>query len=179
MTNYIEKYFNTVLGNIERHLNSSEISAEEKEKMKTRIELINELRPNIEWQFKTSESKQVSRIQHLAMLRRMDELPHLIKKQEKAINIYEESKRAMPYLEAVNLTLNKPLTEFLNDLCDKIDIKGYSYTGNFPTITETQEAFKTYFEIIKPAQGNGNMFKECYEKIESLYSELMKLNETD
>jgi hypothetical protein len=60
----------------------------------------------------------------------------------------------------------------------KLIYQGKTLKKNFPLNTEIEEIFKSYFEITKPAKGNGNMFDECYEKIENLYNELLKLNET-
>jgi hypothetical protein len=176
MENYIKKYFNQLESNINKHLNNPEFSSEEKEKLGIRLELINELKHNISWQFKGIDSKQASRIQHLETMRKTDALPKFIRKQEIAISIYDQIRITIPYLDALNHGLSHPIINFINNLRDKLDLAGYSYHKEFPSNEEVENAFKSYFEVIKPA--NGNTFKECHEKIESLYNELMKLSET-
>ncbi|TDO94891.1 hypothetical protein [Flavobacterium sp. 245] len=177
MENYIKKYFELIEKNLNYHLNNPQFTLEEKEKISIRLELINELKTNISWQFKSTESKQASRIQHLATLRKIDAMPKFIRKQELTINIYEKIKLTFPYLEAINSILNDEIIEFVNNLCENIDLSGYSYEKEFPKSNETRKVFKSFFEVTKSAQGNSVMFRECYEKIESLYNELIKLSE--
>lgn len=177
MEKYIKKYFDLITTNLVTHLEKENFPSDEKEKVNVRLELINELRHDITWQFKSEEQKQVSRLQWLATMRRSDMPYHFIHKQEKVIHIYEQIKSTLPYLEALNSNLLKTtIISFANDLCDKIDLSGQEFKKDFPLNTEIELIFKPYFEITKPAKGNGNMFGECYEKIENLYNELMKLN---
>jgi protein-tyrosine-phosphatase len=179
MKEYVKKYFDSISTNLQNHLRNNDLSPEEKEKINIRLELINELKYNITWQFKTEEQKQVSRLQWLATMRRSDMPSCFIHKQEKVIHIYEQIKLTLPYLEALNSNLLKTtIIDFVNDLCEKIDLAGQEYKKDFPINIEIEQLFKPYFEITKPAKGNGSMFEECYEKIENLYNELMKLNET-
>lgn len=179
MENYIKKYFELIEKNLRHHLNDPEFTLEQKDELSIRLELINELKTNISWQFKSAERKQVSRIQHLATLRKMDAPPKFIRKQELTIGIYEKVKITLPYLESLNNILDQTIIEFVNSICDKIDLEGYRYEKEFPNGDEIRTAFRSFFEVSKPAQGNSVMFKECYEKIESLYNELIKLSETE
>jgi hypothetical protein len=179
MEEYIKKYFDLITTNLVKHLEKENFPSDEKEKVNVRLELINELRYNITWQFKSEEQKQVSRLHWLATMRRSDMPYNFIHKQEKVIHIYEQIKSTLPYLEALNSKLLKTtIISFVNDLCDEIDLAGKEFKKDFPLNKETKEIFKPYYEIIKPAKGNGNMFEECYEKIDNLYNELLKLNET-
>jgi hypothetical protein len=179
MEEYIKKYFDLITSNLQQHLDNNDFPEDEKEKINIRLELINELRYRVTWQFKTEEKKQISRIQWLATMRRSDMPTALINKQAKSIHIYSQIKYTIPYMEALNSNLIKSgVIDFVNVICEKIDLAGESFKKDFPSIIEIEQAFKPYFEITKPAKGNGNMFDECYEKIELLYSELMKLHET-
>ncbi|MDR1877077.1 MAG: hypothetical protein LBQ84_05585 [Flavobacteriaceae bacterium] len=176
-TNYINKYFNLILSNLERHLNNPDFPEEEKEKIKIRIEIINELKYNISWQFKCSDDKQISRIRWLATMRKIDALPNYIKKQEEAIRLYDIIRTTMPYINAMNNNLLNPISEMMEDLRDKIDLSGRTYNKDFPTKKEIELAFKNYLEVVLPSKLNGNMFKECYEKIGLLYEELIKISD--
>ncbi|MBL0110304.1 MAG: hypothetical protein IPP42_05360, partial [Saprospiraceae bacterium] len=53
-----------------------------------------------------------------------------------------------------------------------IDLTGD--TNSHVELVEIEIAFKPYFEIIAPFKMD--MFKECYERIENLYTELKKLD---
>ncbi|MBK7439318.1 MAG: hypothetical protein IPI77_21855 [Saprospiraceae bacterium] len=99
-----------------------------------------------------------------------------IQKQVKTIHIYELIKSTLPYIEALNSNLLIHIISFVNDLCTKIDLSGRDYDEIFPDSQKIEQLFKPYFELVQPAQGNGDMFKECYERIENLYTELKKLD---
>jgi len=174
--NYIEKYFDHAVANLERHLNNPNLHNEERERIKIRIELINELRDNVSWQTKSVTQKQCYRIQTLASMRKTGALPKFIIKQQSAIHIYELIKITIPYLEAINSgETNRPIIDFCNEMCDSIDFYGPAYRGDFSSIGDTEKVFKVFFDVVKPAQGNGEMFEECYQRIESLYNELKEL----
>lgn len=176
MEEYINKYFELILSNLQRHLNNPSFPDEEKAKINIRVELIKELRDNVSWQFKSPIEKQIGRIQWLAALRRSEAPMHVIRKQENSIQIYELIKVTMPYLEALNSDKKmEQIINFANSLSDRIDLAGSTYTGVFPERAEIEKIFRIFFEVIKPARGNGEMFKECYEKIEYLHQELLKL----
>lgn len=176
MEEYIRKYFDLITKNLRGHLETNEISFVEKEKIKLRLEIINEIRNNITWQFKNENRKQISRLQWLASMRRSDAPIKSIQKQVKTIHIYELIKSTLPYIEALNSNLLIHIINFVNDLCTKIDLSGRDYDEIFPDSQKIEQLFKPYFEIVQPAQGNGDMFKECYERIENLYTELKKLD---
>ena len=89
MEEYIRKYFDLITKNLRGHLETNEISFVEKEKIKLRLEIINEIRNNITWQFKNENRKQISRLQWLASMRRSDAPIKSIQKQVKTIHIYE------------------------------------------------------------------------------------------
>jgi hypothetical protein len=179
MEKYIKKYFEQIEKNLNNHLNDPQFPLKEKEKLNIRLEIIKELKTNISWQFKSTEGKQASRIQYLATLRKIEARPKFIRKQELTIDIYEKIKLTLPYLESLNPALNEEIIEFMYNLIDKIDLAGYSYDKEFPKSDEIRNLFKSFFEVSKPAQATSLMFKECYEKIESLYYELIKLSETN
>ncbi len=175
---FLEKYFELLISNINTHLNDVNFPEEEKAKLQIRIELINELKYSIDWQIKSPIQKQAHRISSLASMRKTDALPHFIKKQETAIYIYEKIQYTIPYLLALNHNVNQIIIDFTNEICDKIDFAGSNYRGDFPGNEEVQNVFNNFIQFQKPAQGNGGMFKESYEKIEELYVALIKLNET-
>ena len=127
---------------------------------------------------KTPEQKQISRIRELATMRKIDALPEIISNQEKMINLYGLLKSTNIYIEALHTSTLDDLKMFCKKLMNLIDFKSRSFVKNFPSNTEIKQAFKLYFEITKPAKGNGNMFDECYEKIENLYNELLKIAES-
>ncbi len=178
MEENVKKYFDLLTANLQKHLLNDKMPYEDKEKIKIRIELIDEIRHNITWQFKSEERKQVSRIHWLATMRRSNMPDATIINQEKAIRIYESIKLALPYVEALNSNLLKDtIIIFVSELCKKIDLAGKFYNKDFPSNTDIDNVFKQYFEIFKTAKGNSNMFIECYEHIDFLYLELKKLNE--
>jgi hypothetical protein len=156
----------------------SDLSAEEKQSYQYRIDAFSEVENWITWRLKSSDEKQITRIRELATMRKIDALPTFIKGQEKMINLYGCLKSTSIYIEALHTSTLDNLKIFCEELMNLIDFKPRSFSKNYPTISEINEAFKPYFEITKPAKGNGNMFEECYEKIELLYNELMKLHET-
>ncbi len=178
MEEYINQYFDLIERNLDKNLENEKISFYEKEKIKMRKEMISEMKNNITWQFKKEEDKQIDRIQWLATMRRANTPQKHIEKQRKAIHIYELIISTIPYLKALNSSiLEKSIIKFVNNFANLIDFSGRNFSKEFPSNTEIDEVFKSYFEIIKPAKGNGNMFEECYDKIEFLYNELKKMND--
>ncbi len=157
----------------------SNLSVEEKQGYQYRIDAFSEVENWIKWRLKSSDEKQIARIQELATMRKTDALPAFIKNQEKMICIYELLKSTNIYIEALHTSILDDLKIFCENLMNLIDFKPRNFSKNFPNIAEIEQVFKPYFEITKPAKGNGNMLEECYEKIENLYNELMKLNEPD
>ena len=177
MEESIKKYFDLIQKNLDKNLEKEEISLIEKEKIRIRKEIINEMKDRISWQFKREEDKQAIRIQWLAIMRRSNIPEKYIRKQRKAIHIYELIKLTIPYIKALNSSLlEKSVIDFLTNIIVLIDSNTNSFSKDFPSNTEIDNAFKSYFEVIKPAKGNGNMFEECYDKIECLYNELKRMN---
>lgn len=177
--NYLNKYFQLIEENLSKNLNTAGLSELDKEGIKYRLYIINELKGNLSWHVKSPIDKQVGRIRTLANMRRSEDLPHYIAKQETAIKVYDLINGTTPYIDAINSgDINRPIIDFCSNLCDKIDFAGSSYRGSFPKIGELEKVFKVFLEVVVSAQGNGGMFKECYEKIEHLYNELKAISET-
>lgn len=173
---YLDKYFNNTLTNLSKHLKDPDLQVAEKEMLKTRIELINELKENLDWQIKYPRQKQALRIQNLAKMRRAEALPKVIKKQESVINFYELINNVLPYIEALHLgNSTKQLLNFCEFYLDKIDFAGSNYNGKLPDSEEIEIAFKSYFVNI--AISKNDMFNECYGKIECVYKELKSISD--
>ncbi len=169
-TNYIEKYFESSLANLSKHLNNANFPANEKDKLKIRIELINEFKEKSDIKVTYQTQKQALRIQNLAMLRKTKALPELIGKQKLAIRFCDLITTCLPYVEAFNPAITKPISELCNGYKNKIDLTDSIYMGNWPDREEIEQAFKPYFE--NTALSKYDIFKEGYQKIEYLYKEL-------
>lgn len=159
--------------------NNEAVSGEEKKFYQDQIDAFSNVESWMVWRLKTPDEKQVARIRELATMRKIDALPEFIKNQERMIEVYEVLKSTSIYIEALDTSVLDGLKIFCKELMNLIDFKPRSFGEKYPTVSEIKQAFNPYFEITKPAKGNGNMFKECYEKIEKLYDELMKLNEKE
>lgn len=177
MENYLLKYTNEIKNKLSKQMDNPENSVLIKQQLMYRLEALNDIEDRFLWQIKSQSQKQSSRISSLASMRKSGALPHFIKKQETAIYIYEKIQYTIPYLLALNHNVNQIIIDFTNEICDKIDFAGSNYRGDFPGNEEVQNVFNNFIKFQKPAQGNGGMFKECYEKIEELYVALIKLNE--
>jgi len=156
----------------------SNLTVEEKQSYQYRVDAFSEIENWIKWRLKSSDEKQISRIQELATMRKIDAVPAFINNQERMIDLYELLKSTSIYIEALHTSVLDGLKLFCKELMNLIDFKPRSFSKNYPTVSEIEQVYKPYFEITKPAKGNGNMFDECYGKIELLYNELMKLHET-
>jgi hypothetical protein len=132
------------------------------------------LKEELEFQVLTPIEKQVKRIEYLAMCRKTDANCN---KKLQTILIYDAIIITLPYIKVLN-HLDKLI--LVEKLCLKeIDIIDNSLTGDVKMHIEKLEienSFKPYFEKVAPFKMD--MYKECYEKIELLYNELMKLHET-
>ena len=155
-------------------INLGSSSEEELKYFQQRIDAFSEVESWIAWLIKSSEEKQVARIQQLASMRKVDALPHFIKNQERIINSYNLFRNTLIYINALQTENLNSLKSFCEEQLNKIDFNPSNFIKEFPTVEEIKTVFNTYFEITKPAKGNGNMFEECYEKIEHLYNELLK-----
>lgn len=175
----ILNYIIEIKRKFQNKIDKSELTESEKEYCLHQIEAFNNIENWIIWKLKTPEERQVQRIRSLATMRKIDALPHILEKQKKIIFLFDIYKTTINYIRAMNTTVLDELIEFCEKQIEKID---FSYEGNiiiFPSNTEIENAFKSYFEVIKPAKGNGNMFEECYEKIEYLFNELKKMEEVN
>ena len=172
-SDYINKYFRLIEDNLNRDLNSDKVKEEDKKGISYRLHIINELKYNFLWHVKSSHEKQIARIRKLASMRRANDLLPFIQKQELAIQIYNSIEYTLPYISALDLSDAKQiLLDFCINWTDKIDFAGDNYRGDLPNKTEIEHAFNPYFAVHKY-----NMFKECYEKIQRLYLEIMNLSE--
>lgn len=168
-SNYLEKYFDTTLSNLKNHFDNSDF--DEKERIKMRIELLNEIRENLSWQINTPEQKQSLRIQSLASMRKSGALVKFINKKEKCIKFYELTTSSFPYVLALDTySSQKELLNFCKDYCNKIDFVGTSFLGDLPNIDEIEAGFKSYFESMQ--RNKSDLFEECYDKIDKLYNRL-------
>jgi hypothetical protein len=128
------------------------------------------IRDTLELEILSVEEKQARRINLLASCRKAG---GDCSNNERAIYIYDEIRKAFPYIKALNhLDQIAPL----ETLCSKeMQLIDNSLTGNVKehiTKKEVEGAFKPYFEKVAPFKMD--MFNECYEKIEFLYNELIK-----
>ncbi|WFO15317.1 hypothetical protein M601_016025 [Cellulophaga baltica 4] len=148
----------------------------EKEKLKLRLDVVQEIKRAFNWGIATEENKQSKRILQLAMSRRQD---IDVTDQIKEINLYSKIRETIPYVMAVSYNINleeKHLTEDLLEFCEKqleiIDSSPYKSKIVFPTKEEVEIAFKSYTERIKPNKiPSLKVYKqpEVNEKIEELY----------
>ena len=132
------------------------------------------IKSEIEFQSLSSVEKQSKRIEYLASCRKAN---GNCENKLKTICIYDTITTSMPYLKVLNL--NRRLS-LLEDLCNKelnlIDDNPLGEVKKHVSKEEIEEAFKPYFETIKPFKMD--ILKECYEKIENLYNELLKIAES-
>jgi hypothetical protein len=132
------------------------------------------IKSELEFQILSPVEKQSKRIEYLAMCRKTDAN---CDKKLQTILIYDSIIIALPYIKVLS-HLGKLI--LIEKLCLKeIDIIDNSLTGDVKvhiSKLEIETAFKPYFEKIAPFKMD--MLKESYEKIENLYNELLKLNET-
>jgi hypothetical protein len=116
--------------------------------------------------------KQAKRIENLASCRKVN---GNCESRLKTIQIYDLLNNALPYVKALS-HFNK--LSAIEELCAKelsiIDGNILGDTKNHITRIEVEIAFLPYFEKIQPFKMD--MFKECYEKIETLYKELINLS---
>lgn len=130
------------------------------------------LKNEMEFELLTPVEKQVKRIGYLASCRKTNANCN---GKLKSINIYDIINISLPYIRALNHSGKLSLIE---ELClrelDFIDIDLTGDTNSHVELVEIEIAFKPYFEIIAPFKMD--MFKECYERIENLYTELKKLD---
>jgi hypothetical protein len=131
------------------------------------------IRDEIEFQSLSPSEKQAKRINSLASCRKThaDCSRKLL-----TIQIYDTITVSMPYLKVLN---HGNRLSLIGELCLKelnlIDDNQLGDVKKHVTKEEIEEAFKPYFETITPFKMD--MLKECYEKMENLYYELLKLNE--
>lgn len=163
---------------LQEKLNQGNLTENQKTLYIHQIDAFCNLENWISWRIKTSDERQIVRIQKLATMRKVDALPEFIKNQEIIIYLYELFKEVLNYIKAASSPVLDGLAHFCELQLKMIDFKPKDFVVNFPSNEEIEKAFKPYFEITKPAKGSGNMFKECYEKIEFLYDELIGLNST-
>jgi hypothetical protein len=140
---------------------------------------------NIEYQMLSPEQKQGKRILQLAKAREQD---CDVTNQLKEINLYSKIREVIPYIQAVSYKMNnneKHLTEdllfFCQECLDMIDGADYKREIKFPSKEAIEDAFKSYLEFIKPDKiPSLKVYKqpEVNQKIEELYQEFLKLNET-
>lgn len=153
---------------------ASKYPADYKQHLSVEEAVYKRIKNEIEFQTLTSIEKQAKRIEYLASCRKVN---GNCENKLKTINIYESIIVSMPYIKALN---HNDKLLLLEGLCIReIEIIDDNLLGDIKkhvTVIEIQNAFKPYFEKISPFKVD--MLKECYEKIENLYNELLKLNET-
>lgn len=131
------------------------------------------IRDELEFQSLSSIDKQAKRIDFLASCRKtnMDCSRKLL-----VIQIYDTITISLPYIKVLNHS-NK--LSSIEDVCMKelnfIDDSQLGDVKVHVSKNEVLEAFKPYFEKIQPFKMD--MLKECYDKIENLYNELLFLIE--
>lgn len=131
------------------------------------------VKSELEFQSLSPIDKQAKRIEYLASCRKSN---GNCDEKLKTILIYDLILVSMPYLKVLN-HLNK--LSLIEELCIKeLDIIDDNLFGDVKmhvTNVEIENAFRPYFDTVYPFKMN--MLKECYEKIEALYKELIKLQE--
>jgi len=146
-----------------------------KQHLSIELAVYKKIKKELEFQNFSPLEKQAKRISYLAICRKTN---GDCSNELKTINIYESILVSMPYLKALN---HNDKLLLLEGLCIReIEIIDDNLLGGIKkhvTAIEIENAFKPYFEKISPFKMD--MLKECYEKIENLYNELMKLNQTD
>lgn len=167
---------NKILDKINAHIESiqsediSNYTEDYKQHLSVEEAVYKRIKSEIEFQSLTSIEKQAKRIEYLASCRKANgNCEHRLK----TINIYESIIVSMPYIKALN---HNDKLLLLENLCIReIEIIDDNLLGDIKkhvTAIEIKVAFKPYFEKISPFKMD--MLKECYEKIENLYNELMK-----
>lgn len=162
---------------LQNKYNIEATSDDEKKFYQDQIDAFTNIESWTVWRLKSPDEKQVTRLQQLATMRKIDALPKKVKNQELLINFYDIFRKTNICICALDKATLNDLKIFCEVQLDKIDFKPRDFIEMFLSSIEIEQIFKAYFEITKPAKGNGNMFDECYEKIELLYNELMKLTE--
>lgn len=176
-TNYLNKYFEYALENLSKHLNNPDFPLAEKEKLKIRIELINEFKKKSELKINFPKLKQANRIQDLAEMRKIKASAHAIRNQEMSIKYYDLVNITMPSIDAINGdNIADPILDLCNSYDKILDSVASGKGMDLPGKDEIEKAFKKYFDNV--ALSKYEMFKECYVKIEYFYNELKAISET-
>ncbi|MDX1365452.1 MAG: hypothetical protein R3243_14670 [Arenibacter latericius] len=182
----ILKYIDSIIRNLNKHLNNENDipNSREKEKIELRLDIMQEIKRAFDWGLASDENKQANRILELAKTR---EQIFDTSKQLNEILLYSKIKEVTPYIMAVSYNIkmeDKHLTEDLLSFCknqlDIIDSSPYKPNISFPSKEEIEKAFKSYTERIKPNKIPSlkvYIQPEVNEKIDELYRLFLKLSE--
>lgn len=131
------------------------------------------LKEELEHQSLSSFEKQAKRISFLASCRKVDGDSE---NRLRTILIYETIVISMLYVKVLN---RNNILSRIEEIClQELNIIDEDPSGEIEkhiSRDEIEAAFKPYFEKIQSHKYD--MLRECYEKIEYLYTELMKLHE--
>lgn len=151
-----------------------------------RLDLIENLKEKYEWFALSSSDKQAKRILSIARKR---ESGKDVSTQLREVELYSKIIETIPYIKAVGYEINneethltEDLLEFCNTQLEAIDSSLNKRKITFPSKEESEIAFKSYTERIKPDKIpvlKSYHQPEVIQKIGELYDMFLELAETN
>jgi len=164
----IIKYLSYAEKKIKSQIDNPELDENIKKSLSSKIDNLLDLKEKIDFQLKSPDEKQASRIEWIASLRKRGNLKE---SRLKAISLYDKIRETLPYLEVLNR--NDRLKDLI-DLCHKelelIDFSGLSFGDNHISLDLISPLFESLLKT-----DESSIHPEAIVKIRELFEEFKEV----